>query len=297
MARGGGSARVVRGGSARVARTRAMGGACSNPVTGGLGQAGGRSVGGGGGGAPSAVSASTGTSAVAGQTKVVPALSREDVLKREAARERERTVGRTIDIIWTHFDSDGNGELDQSEFAALVSETMKGGVAHLEEFSAVEIDELMRMIDTDGDGSISRAEFKELILGLTGLTEDRRDEIAMLSIVMCKAMMFVEAVVNQSKEGEQNGSKQKEQEPEEEVEVDEGKMQEGKESEHGQQREGKKFEPDGLSSDSAARRNFSWRPPGGDDGLVESKPSSPAPDDAADNDDDKNNQTWELLPV
>ena len=55
-----------------------------------------------------------------------------DVLKQEAERERERNVTRTVDIIWTHFDTDGNGELDQNEFAALVSETLsssEGGSA------------------------------------------------------------------------------------------------------------------------------------------------------------------------
>ena len=126
--------------------------------------------------------------------------SREDVLKQEAERERERNVTRTVDIIWTHFDTDGNGELDQNEFAALVSETLSssegGSTAN---FSPSEMEELMQMIDTDGDGSISRAEFKQLILSLTGLEPEKRDEIAVLSIVMCKATMFVEARNQSSK--------------------------------------------------------------------------------------------------
>ncbi len=292
-----------------------MGGACSLPGEGGRGSGRSgslRSEQGAGRGAPGAVDAEARAAEVSGHTKVVPALSHEEVSKREAARKRERRIGRTIDIIWTHFDTDGNGELDPSEFAALVSETMKGGGADLHEFSEEEIEELMRMIDTDGDGSISRSEFKELVLGLTGLTEKRRDEIAMLSVVMCKAMMFVEAVVNQSTERapdadershhRQQQPQQQEHQEQEEGEVQgegkhqvkndeyEGKVQVPKFEEREQQEKDKTSEPDGLDSDSRVG-NFSWRPTREEDGLLESKASSSVAGD------DNNDQEWELLPV
>ena len=272
-----------------------MGGACSSQVPGGLRREGARSRRSGGAGGPSAVGSDG-----FGQTKVVPGLSREDVLKQEAERERERNVTRTVDIIWTHFDTDGNGELDQNEFAALVSETLsssEGGSAA--DFSPSEMEELMQMIDTDGDGSISRAEFKQLILSLTGLEPEKRDEIAVLSIVMCKAMMFVEAIVNQSSK-KMHGLQEEGTESEEnelEGKEPEGKEPEGKEPEERRMDSDANIQVEGNasvsvqaqseqpSSNLAAKRNFSWRP--------KEVPSNPP----TLNKKYTEGQGWELLPV
>ena len=216
------------------------------------------------------------------QTKVLPSFSPEEVLVRERAQERERQVSRTVDIIWTHFDADGNGELDPREFAVLVTETMAGGGCGGggddaggggTNFTHSEIDDLVHMIDTDGSGSISRSEFKELIIGLTGLSDEKRDEIASLSVLMCKAMMFVEAVVNQSKAVPQDLGKADEElrthqvEKEIDIKVQDPKCkpQEFKELDGGcggknNQGEGRMVKTDDLSS--RAFSDFSWRPRG-----------------------------------
>ena len=149
--------------------------------------------------------------------KVTPSLPKEEIIKRRKKKDQENKIRRTLDIIWSHFDRDGNNELDVDEFSALVAETLTcHGISKDNHFSVVEIEELMRLVDKDGNGSMSRNEFRELIVGLTGLTEERRDEIAMLSIVMCKAMIFVEALMKQTipsnggKEGQKDHQDQQE---------------------------------------------------------------------------------------
>ena len=103
-------------------------------------------------------------------------------------------INNIIFDIWLRYDQDGNGTLDCNEFSLLVSDTMSTLGTGDDVPDEEEMIELLELADADGDGQITHEEFHSMMMGFFTMSTTEREEMASISSLFCKLMIFTESL-------------------------------------------------------------------------------------------------------
>ena len=103
-------------------------------------------------------------------------------------------INNIIFDIWLRYDQDGNGTLDSNEFSLLVSDTMSTLGTGDDVPDEEEMIELLELADADGDGQITHEEFHSMMMGFFTMSTAEREEMASISSLFCKLMIFTESL-------------------------------------------------------------------------------------------------------
>jgi len=71
-----------------------------------------------------------------------------------------------MDEIWTQFDDDNSGDLDQEEAYKFMSSLVKNRVKANQSLDYEEFKKFFQKHDADGDGSLDRGEIETMLLGI-----------------------------------------------------------------------------------------------------------------------------------
>ena len=72
------------------------------------------------------------------------------------------SINQVVDGIWDQYDTDGSGQLDNSEIKVFVEEVLKTGAAGTP-FESLNFETALMEHDTDANGKISKDEMKGFI--------------------------------------------------------------------------------------------------------------------------------------
>ena len=77
--------------------------------------------------------------------------------EQQPATDYEEALMKTVDEIWSKYDTDGNGTLDRSEMRTFVLETLRTSGVN-KNLSQEEFDQIFAQFDVDESGVIERDE-------------------------------------------------------------------------------------------------------------------------------------------